>query len=408
MAGEISSGPDITTAEQVARRLRIAAALEAVGRTQSAIALIQETDPLLASRLRTRSAQQAKEITRRLRALDPGDRESCEAELRAAQALAQETLAFLAAAGARKTGLDQGITDLAMDWADQVSHDARLPRIAVVLPAVTDFTVMTGSIIKLRVPGDGIWGLPVAMHEYGHFAAAHLTQRMEVGAIMRSTLPAEDMSYQAAESAQAALPYTLGHELFADAFAAAVAGPAYTHYHLRYGPPLSQPGTDSHPSALRRVRTQLGVLKRLARRNEFLRSEIDILQDVKTAALAAAPAVAAVPSAQEPFSARLDQLEEDFIRLVTGDESLRSVVYVNHLPAWRLAEKSLQADCRGTIAQIVNAAWHARFVIERDVSDSREAAARIAEISDKASDLLAHARGATDGKSNYRHEGDGR
>ena len=56
---------------------------------------------------------------------------------------------------------------------------------------------------------------------------------------------------------------------------------------------------------------------------------------------------------------------------MTEDESLRSVVYVDHLPAWRLAEKSLQADWRGTIAQIVNAAWHARFVIERDVTDRR-------------------------------------
>ena len=59
MAGENPSGPAITTAEQVARRLRIAAAREAVDRTQSAIALIQVIDPLLASRLRTRSAQQA-------------------------------------------------------------------------------------------------------------------------------------------------------------------------------------------------------------------------------------------------------------------------------------------------------------------------------------------------------------
>ena len=143
--------------------------------------------------------------------------------------------------------LDQGITDLALNWADQVSRDAGLPRIAVVLPAVTDFTVMSGSIIKLGVPGNGVLeGLP------GRHARVRALRRRAPDAAdggrhdHAERPPAKEKLYQAAESAQAALPYTLGHELFADAFAAAVAGPAYTRYHLRYGPPLGQPAGNGH------------------------------------------------------------------------------------------------------------------------------------------------------------------
>jgi hypothetical protein len=394
MGSGIPVEPKTTITEQAALRLRVAAMRRALEQMPEAIAHIQAIDASLAGRLKERSEMRAREIASTLRTFNLGDRMALESELRAAAERIQETFAFFAAAAARTVGLDQGITSVALKWADELSRLAELPRVAVVIPGVADFTVMTSSIIRLQVPGDGIWGLPVAVHEYGHFAAAHLVQRAPVDSITRSILPVEDMLHRAGVSAELPRHYRLGHELFADAFAAATAGPAYTHYYLRYCLSSMTPGNGTHPSAARRIRTQFAVLRRLADADPtgFLDSEVKTLHDVQ----AALPDMTGAP-ADGPADDALDHLERDVIRLAVEDPSLRRVAYGDHLTAWRLAEDALLAKGRFSIAQIVNAAWHARAVIERGFTNSEQAVARIDEISGRAFDLLGNAKGDTDG-----------
>ncbi len=388
MASESPARPMAAVSKRGDLHLRVIAMQQALERTRAAMPVIRRLDPRLASRLGARSENRTGEVIASLQAANPDDLADCERRLRAGAELVEETLAFLAAAGARRAGLDQGITTFALKWLDELSDVSELPQVAVVIPAVTDITGMTTSIVRLRIPCDGIWGLPVAVHEYGHFVAAHLIRRQTVEAITRSVMPVEDLLHSASTAAERPVLYAHGQELFADAFAAATAGPAYTHYCIRYRFSPAAGRTDTHPSALRRVHTQLTVLNQIASTDPsgYLASEVSVLERRWAAALAATGA-----PPDEPDDAELDKLENDLITLVIEDETLSRVIYGDHLSACELAERWLQAEEHITIAHIVNAAWHARSMIEREAGDTGQAVAQINTISARAYDLLGKA-----------------
>jgi hypothetical protein len=367
--------------------LRVASLRRTLRDARAAIPAIQGLDPVLKERLASRVENRIDEICAGLDTIDRTNRAMYVRRVSAADELVEEMLAFLAAAAARRIGLDQGVTTLAMSWLDRLSDTAELPRIAVVIPAATEFTGMVSSVVRLRVPLDGIWGLPVALHEYGHFVAANLTRREEVEATVRTITPVEDLLHHAATASELPLLYSHGHELFADAFAAATAGPAFPHYCLRYRfePSAAQVTTATHPSAVRRIRIQLTVLTMLAKDdpNGYLSADISALSEQWHASLAAAGVPPDIPA--DP---RLDQLESDVASLVLEDRRLKRLHYAGHLSACVLAEAGLSTAGRPSPAQIVNAAWRARTRIERDIDDVERATPKLTDVARLASELL--------------------
>jgi hypothetical protein len=374
--------------------LRLAALERTLELAHGAIPVVTELDPALAGRLTDVLAKRTAEVTAGLTDAAQGDSTERTRRLTAGQNLIEETLAFLGAAAARKIGLDQGITTLAMSWLDQLSAALDLPPVAVVIPATTEVTGMTSSVVRLRIPSDGVWGLPVAVHEYGHFVAAHLTRRQQVENVTRTVMPVEDLLHGAGtkhgtdtEDSRPVL-YWHGHELFADAFAAATAGPAYTHYCLRYRFLPTDKATATHPSSARRVRIQLAVLDALAGADDtgYLSAELTDLRARWTGDLANAEVPPDIPADSD-----LDRLERDIVSLALGDATLKRIHYGDHLSAYALAEAGLHDDRQPSAVHVINAAWRARCLAERRTDDPAEVDCMISSLSDAAYALLERA-----------------
>ena len=360
--------------------LKVAAMRRALERAREAIPQVTEIDAALGQRLRSRFALLADGADSSLRTLDPSNREDSHKRLRKGQDLIAETLGFLAAASARRISLDDGMTSLAQNWLDMLSDAAGLPQIAVVIPAPSEFTGMVTQVVRLRLPVDGVWGLPVAIHEYGHFVASQMARRAERDGIERTVVPVEDLLHSTASKEDLPILYWHGHEVFSDAFAAATAGPAYTHYCIRYrfDPLTAHEVTATHPSAVRRVRVQLTVLDALASEDQggFLKGEVAGLRRRWRAGLEA--------GGVDPGEARdpaLDQLENDLVQLLLADEALRRIRYRDHAAARALAEQPLDRQRQPpSVAHALNAAWFRRQAIEKDETDPHVVTRRVDEV----------------------------
>jgi hypothetical protein len=338
--------------------LRATATRDALTRARAAIPRVTELDPELGARLNVRFDLLATDIEQGL-----GDGRSAQstAELiRRGEELIGETIAFIGGAAARRLDLDGGITSLALAWLDALSDKGDLPKVGVVIPASTEFTGMLTQVVRLRLPSDGIWGLPVAVHEYGHFVASVLTRREARGDVQTTIAPIEELAHGAASRAEFPRLYWHGHELFADAFAAVTAGPAYTRYcvHHRFDPSEAQSPTATHPEPTRRIRIQLAALRLVATGTQepYLTAEATGLGAAWEGAVEAAGKDAAVRA--DP---NLDRLEEDLLALL-DDGRLAALRYREHVDARRLAESPLaQAERAGSVAEVLNAAWVRRL-----------------------------------------------
>ncbi len=175
-----------------ALELRTTAMLQALEHAREAVPAVAELDETLGDRFTPRFIQLAGEVQDGLS--NGGDRE---AALKKGEDLVAETLAFLGGAAARKFKLDRGVTSLANAWLDQLS-EAALAKVGVVIPASTEFTGMLTHVVRLRLPSDGVWSLPVAVHEYGHFVASVLTVRDTREAVTASFVPVEELAHGSA------------------------------------------------------------------------------------------------------------------------------------------------------------------------------------------------------------------
>jgi hypothetical protein len=338
--------------------LRANATREALTRARDAIPRVVELDPELGARLNVLFDREASAIQRGLDNRS-SDEETAKLIRRGADFI-EETIAFIGGAAARSLGLDGGYTALALAWLDALSDKVELPRVGVVVPAATDDTSMLTRVVRLRIPSDGIWGLPVAVHEYGHFVASVLTRREARRDMQTTIVPIEERTYGAASDADLPKLYWHGHELFADAFAAVTVGPAYTRYciHHRFDPGEAQKATADHPEPARRIRVQLTAMRRIATDDQrlYITAELDALRASWDGAVEAAGKDPAVRPHEN-----LDRLEEDLLRLL-DDDKLVELRYSEHVGARRLAEAPLaQAEGAESVAEALNAAWVRRL-----------------------------------------------
>lgn len=339
-----------------------AAMIKTLERTDATIDCIRDLTPALASRL-SGYAEATKRVLASLR--DPASADhDC---LEAARAHLAELLGLCVAAMARKAGLDDGLTEIAEAWLDGLSTKANLPHVAIVIPADDEFTDMAAQVIKLRMPLEGIWGLTVAAHEYGHFLASTLTRRAgDVDGLPQDVLPVEAKLRSC--GLERPKLYRRGHELFADSVAVAIAGPAFSHHCVRYRFDVTSENgaTDTHPSFARRMHLQLDLLSRMAKEDgdAWLAAAATTIGARWQGLAAAAGTNGAVEDDED-----LDSLGEFCTHFVLTDRTLGTLRYRNHVRAVQLATGNL--DSRGqhySIAHVLNAAWSARLRLEAGIA----------------------------------------
>ena len=344
-----SEGIDWRTDQLSLRMTSMRAALE---RARDTLPRLAELDAQLAERLNRRFSLLTEDFEERAaRALD-GEAVTLLAE---GEELIGETVAVLGGAAARHYRVDEGLTSIALAWLDWLSDRQDLPRVTAVVPAIGELTGMVTRVVRLRVPFDGIWGLPVAVHEYGHFLAAVRDETTYSGGVPKRKLPVEEALYAESEKP---LNYRHGHELWADMVASFVAGPAYTDYCLRYrfDPATADLPSATHPPTARRMRVQFTVLERLAKEDKsgYLQGELARLRQSWADALKAAGSTGAIQADDV-----LDELER--VLDAFAADCLRPIQYGHHARANALSEARLD-ECGDdlTATHILNAAWIAR------------------------------------------------
>ena len=182
---------------------------------------------------------------------------------RSIRRLAAESMELSSGLATRGRGLDDGLCALADVLLYEVSTGGP-PWVMATIPADSDFFNERDHVIRLRWPGDGVWTLPLALHELGHFVGRRLETSealdVERWAVLR---PFEERLSVTGEEMPADWHHL--HELFADAYAVYVGGPAYLACCVTVGfdPTADASAAKTHPAPSRRVAFMVEVLTRM-------------------------------------------------------------------------------------------------------------------------------------------------
>ena len=274
--------------------------------------------------------------------------------------LFDECLILAQGAALRQSGLDGGLCLIADCLLKEISEDTPVSWDRFTIPARGEAFSKVPRVIRIHFPEASIWHLPVAVHEFGHFAAP-LLEHEEHG---QTVYPLREMLDNTKDAnARAYLNEQIG-----DLFATYVAGPAYacTCLLLRFDPREAHTKWVDHPSDAQRAHAILRALQKLDVTPGPFTGIASMLRESWVASLAAAyqPPVEKKLSASE-----LKALEDETDRLsgMVSDE-LPDAPYT--MEDWweaeklasQLAAKSSPPDPAGRqIVDVLNAAWIARM-----------------------------------------------
>lgn len=219
-----------------------------------------------------RFAERAAEIEREIVGLQQRVRDgqaaaTCWKELsdqrRTSVSLARECLAAIQGALSRRLGLDGGVLRFADLLLAGLSAHLELGWESPTVLAENEFYGEDAQIIRLRFPQVSVWDLPVAVHEFGHYAGPRLSARVRDGRYWGLRHPASDLLEEAFTAGP--MNWSHQHELVADAFAVFVSGPAYLcdSVLLRFDPRTAHVDGPTHPASAKRVQVMLHILERM-------------------------------------------------------------------------------------------------------------------------------------------------
>ncbi len=173
--------------------------------------------------------------------------------------LFEETLSLLEGAALRAARLDDGYCGIADALLDEIGELTPVAWDSFTVLGTEEIYVRSTRVISVRFPSRSFWDLPVVVHEYGHFAGPAVT--VDGGA--RTVHPLEDQ-LQRTRRARSDAHWPWLHEVFADAFATYVLGPAYGLACAldRFDPAAARDGTPTHPPPNLRIAAIVAVLDR--------------------------------------------------------------------------------------------------------------------------------------------------
>lgn len=182
----------------------------------------------------------------------------------ACQPLLAEALAVLEGALARSEGLDDGFCDAADQLVAEISQYA--------LNTWTTFTILyegelystLADVIRIRYPSAGVWDLPIAAHECGHF----ISRKVWVRDATDSSRDAFQ-DFLIANHAEPGSPLRNHlNEYFADVFATFALGLAYAFSALlRFDASRPDEEGETHPSPAKRAYVILQTLEWMDRQS---------------------------------------------------------------------------------------------------------------------------------------------
>lgn len=242
------------------------------------------------------------------------------------------------------------------------------------------FDVLT-QIIRVRYPVSGVWDIPVAVHEFGHFLSGHLQHVGGNGSSLvfeeykNSFTPPQVMEQMRPEGGlEVGGPQGPGRgidwrtrldEIFADVFATYAAGPSFACSCLlfRFDPRGAQDEADGkHPSYAKRAHVILQTLR--IRNNEQpgrgkLARAIQLLEKSWRAACEAAGTSPDVPESDQSW---IDGQVANFYDMLKNDEGgLRFNDWEAATNKLSWLESSIEPSGEFSIVELLNAAWMCRL-----------------------------------------------
>jgi len=289
--------------------------------------------------------------------------------------LFREYLAFIEGLLARRNGVDNGVCSLADALLDDVDQRTGISWRKFTILAEGEAYADLAGIIRLRFPDLTVWNVPVAAHEFGHFAAERIEAATGAGPKRRPFVELlEGQTLPIQRPAEAAYG-DYAHEFFADTFATYVVGPAYAFdcLLLRFNPRTVNVDGRMHPSPARRAQVVLRTLERIDeeeakanRLNHPYSTLVGVLREAWTASVRAAGQTEELPPA---VAAELDEITERYWRIISRGVNPDGMYATK---AWRRAEAIAEGllsntapdsilSGNETMADILNGAWLARF-----------------------------------------------
>jgi hypothetical protein len=338
-------------------------ARDLAGDLQSAAKLLSQIDVRLWRRVQVRMGTrlhrmtaEADDLCERI-GIAEGDVAAHWAELHALSAeadlLLQECADLLAGAAQRAAGFDDGYCALADRLADELVERTTVGHWG-------SFSVMghveryarASRVIQVRFPTTSIWPLPIVAHELGHFVGPALVD--EIGPY--SVHPLDQMFRELAQNAEASWAWL--QELFADAFAVHVLGPAYafTAAMVVLDPLLAFLASATHPAPQQRIELMGAVLEaRGDAQGTWAAAEV---RDCWNALVRSSEgAQGREPVSASPFSEPIVGLLREHLAVSEWDEAEPAELVARYLED--------KADAippeRASVAAILNGAWRARL-----------------------------------------------
>jgi hypothetical protein len=271
--------------------------------------------------------------------------------------LSRETLALTEGALLRKSNVDGGfcmLADKLLDYFNTV--EGKLNWRGFTILAETAFLGEIGEVVRLRFPEVSIWHLPVAAHEFGHYATPTIRVEVREGSFRGSEYPVEEFLRRTWDP-RSQKAWFHAHEFMADMFAVYTLGAAYAYcvLLLRPDPGTFRAWTTTHPSWAERYHVILETLNRIALHGGVTPQVIHNVEQRWQSSLSMNA------DSRKPDVEEARKLADFFYPLL--DANLRGVRYATFGRAQQLVSPLRRGEpLKGaTIPDILNAAWLARL-----------------------------------------------
>lgn len=296
--------------------------------------------------------------------------------------LLDECLLYLQAARSRSIDGVGDLCEITDVLFEEIAGKAKnLPWESFSVFAAGDSFDVLKQIVRVRFPLSGVWDIPVAVHEFGHFLAGQLRHQAADGSsylafqehkrsfvapqTAEQTGPDGQPANPAAQSPASGIDWRAWlDEIFADVFATFAAGPAFACSSLlfRFDPSSAQEKSDTHPPFCMRAHVILGTLRRCNNEGPQkgnLGPIIEILASSWSSACKAAGRLAEIAEVDRVWiDGQISNLY-DMLKADAGGLRFGQWQDAQEKSSWLV--KIPQETPEFTLLELLNAAWFARL-----------------------------------------------